>query len=39
MEIFGYSVAILAAIVVGGTIVLGVSSVPDIRRYLRIRKM
>ncbi|MGH3931330.1 MAG: DUF6893 family small protein [Pseudonocardiaceae bacterium] len=39
MEIVGYSAAILAVIVVGGTIVLGVSSVPDIRRYLRIRKM
>lgn len=39
MNIIGYSAAILAVIVVGGTIALGVGSIPDIRRYLRIRKM
>lgn len=39
MDIVGYSAAILAVIVVGGALVLGVGSIPDIRRYLRIRKM
>ncbi|MGH3939882.1 MAG: DUF6893 family small protein [Pseudonocardiaceae bacterium] len=39
MDIVGYSAAILAVIVVGGTLILGVGSIPDIRRYLRIRKM
>ncbi|MGQ0777321.1 MAG: DUF6893 family small protein [Pseudonocardiales bacterium] len=39
MDIVGYSAAILAVIVVGVTLVLGVSSIPDIRRYLRLRKM
>lgn len=39
MHIIGYSAAILAVIVVGSVITLGVSSIPDIRRYLRIRSM
>lgn len=39
MYIVGYSAAILAVIVAGGALVIGVSSVPDIRRYLRLRNM
>jgi hypothetical protein len=39
MEIIGYSAAILAAIIVGTTLVLGVGSISDIRRYLRLRRM
>jgi hypothetical protein len=39
MSIVGYSAAILGVIIVGSALVLGVSSVPDIRRYLRLRKM
>jgi hypothetical protein len=39
MCILGYFAAVLAAIIVVGLIVLGLGSVQDIRRYLRIRKM
>lgn len=39
MNIVGYSAAVLAVIILGSTITLGVGSIPDIRRYLRIRKM
>ncbi|MGH3796949.1 MAG: DUF6893 family small protein [Pseudonocardiaceae bacterium] len=39
MYIVGYSAAVLAVIVVGGAAVIGVSSIPDIRRYLRLRGM
>jgi hypothetical protein len=39
MSIVGYSAAVLTVIVVGSALVLGVGSVPDIRRYLRLRKM
>ncbi|MGH3971768.1 MAG: DUF6893 family small protein [Pseudonocardiaceae bacterium] len=39
MYIVGYIATILAAIIVVGLITLGAISVPDIRRYLRIRNM
>lgn len=39
MDIVGYIATILAAIIVVGIIILGAVSVPDIRRYLRIRNM
>ena len=39
MYTVGYIVGTLVVIVVVGAIVLAVSSVPDIRRYLRIRRM
>jgi len=39
MYIVGYIATILAAIIVIGVIALGVLTIPDIRRYLRIRNM
>jgi hypothetical protein len=39
MYIVGYIATVLAAIIVLGLITLGAVSVPDIRRYLRIRNM
>jgi hypothetical protein len=39
MYIVGYIATALAAIVVVGVITLGVITIPDIRRYLRIRNM
>ena len=39
MYIVGYIATVLAAIIVVGVIALGAVSVPDIRRYLRIRNM
>ncbi len=39
MYIVGYIATILAAILVIGVITLAVISVPDVRRYLRIRNM
>jgi uncharacterized protein DUF6893 len=39
MYIVGYIATILAAIIVVGVIALGVFTIPDIRRYLRIRNM
>jgi uncharacterized protein DUF6893 len=39
MEIVGYIATVLAAILVVGLIALGAISVPDVRRYLRIRNM
>jgi hypothetical protein len=39
MYIVGYIATTLAAIIVVGVIALGVITIPDIRRYLRIRNM
>ncbi len=39
MDVVGYIATILAAIIVVGVVILGVVSIPDIRRYLRIRNM
>jgi hypothetical protein len=39
MRIVGFVATALAAIVVLGGVVLVLSSIADIRRYLRIRKM
>ena len=39
MYIVGYIATTLAAIIVVGVITLGVITIPDIRRYLRIRNM
>jgi uncharacterized protein DUF6893 len=39
MYTVGYIATILAAIIVVGVITLGAISVPDARRYLRIRNM
>lgn len=39
MYIVGYIATILAVILVIGVIILGAISVPDVRRYLRIRNM
>ncbi|MGH3921076.1 MAG: DUF6893 family small protein [Pseudonocardiaceae bacterium] len=39
MEIVGYVATTLAAIIVVGVIILGLITIPDIRRYLRIRNM
>jgi len=39
MDIVGYVATTLAAIIVVGVITLGVITIPDIRRYLRIRNM
>jgi hypothetical protein len=39
MNIVGYIATVLAAIIVVGMLALGVVSIPDIRRYLRIRNM
>lgn len=39
MYIVGYVATTLAAIIVIGVITLGLITIPDIRRYLRIRNM
>lgn len=39
MRIIGYGATTLALVFTVGVIALGVSSVPDVRRYLRIRSM
>ncbi len=39
MDTVGYIAVVLAAILVVGLLVLGVVSLSDIRRYLRIRNM
>jgi hypothetical protein len=39
MHIVGYIATVLAAIILVGVIALGVITIPDIRRYLRIRNM
>lgn len=39
MNVVGYIATVLAAIIVVGVVVLGLVSIPDIRRYLRIRNM
>lgn len=39
MDVVGYIAIILAAIIVIGVLALAVISIPDIRRYLRIRNM
>jgi hypothetical protein len=39
MHIVGYIATILAVIIVVGAITLVVITIPDIRRYLRIRNM
>jgi hypothetical protein len=39
MYVVGYVATTLAAIIVVGVITLGVITIPDIRRYLRIRNM
>jgi hypothetical protein len=39
MDTVGYIAVILAAILVVGLLILGVVSLSDIRRYLRIRNM
>ncbi|MGH3802933.1 MAG: DUF6893 family small protein [Pseudonocardiaceae bacterium] len=39
MYIVGYVATTFAAIIVVGVITLGVITIPDIRRYLRIRNM
>jgi Family of unknown function (DUF6893) len=39
MDVVGYIATTLAAIIVVGVLALGVITIPDIRRYLRIRNM
>lgn len=39
MYVVGYIATTLAAIIVVGVITLGVITIPDIRRYFRIRNM
>jgi hypothetical protein len=39
MYIVGYIAVILAAIIIVSVIILGVLSLSDVRRYLRIRNM
>jgi hypothetical protein len=39
MDTVGYIAVVLAAILVVGLLILGVVSLSDIRRYLRIRNM
>ncbi len=39
MHIVGYIATVLAAIILVGVIIIGAISVPDVRRYLRIRNM
>jgi hypothetical protein len=39
MDIVGYIATTLVVIIVVGVIVLGLITIPDIRRYLRIRNM
>jgi hypothetical protein len=39
MDTVGYIAVVLAAILVVGLLILGVISLSDIRRYLRIRNM
>ena len=39
MHIVGYIATTLAVIIAVGVITLGVITIPDIRRYLRIRNM
>jgi hypothetical protein len=39
MNVVGYIATVLAAIIVVGVVVLGLVSIPDILRYLRIRNM
>jgi hypothetical protein len=39
MDIVGYIATTLAAIIVVGIVTLALVTIPDIRRYLRIRNM
>jgi hypothetical protein len=39
MEIVGVIATVVVAVVVLGGVVIGVRSIPDMRRYLRIRHM
>lgn len=39
MYIVGYIATVLAAIIVIGLLTVGLITIPDIRRYLRIRNM
>jgi hypothetical protein len=39
MEVVGWIAVVLAAAVVLGAVALGVVSIPDARRYLKIRRM
>jgi uncharacterized protein DUF6893 len=39
MDVVGYIATTLAAIILVGVIALAVMTIPDIRRYLRIRNM
>jgi hypothetical protein len=39
MDVVGYIATTLAVIILVGVIALGVMTIPDIRRYLRIRNM
>jgi hypothetical protein len=39
METVGWAATVVAAIVVLGGVVLGVRAVPDLKRYLQMRRM
>ena len=39
MQAVGVTATVIAGVVVLGALVLGVRSVPDMRRYLKIRRM
>ncbi|PBA03615.1 DUF6893 family small protein [Mycobacterium avium] len=39
MQVVGWAATVVIGLVVVGAVVIGAVSVPDIRRYLRIRRM
>jgi hypothetical protein len=39
MQAIGITATVIAGLVVAGALVLGARSVPDVRRYLKIRRM
>ena len=39
MEVVGWIAAVIVALVVLAGVVIGVRSIPDVKRYLRIRQM
>ena len=39
MEVVGWIAVVIAAIIVVGGVVLGLRSIPDARRYLKMRRM
>jgi hypothetical protein len=39
MQAIGWTATVVAGVVVAGALVLGARSIPDLRRYMQIRRM